>query len=81
MDSLYGSFVRIGELASVRCPFSSPTIRWDYALTEMSLLVYMLEQIQDLGRRKTCLRGCVSENQVLCPNLLPFLMSYYSAHP
>jgi hypothetical protein len=72
LNQLYGTVIA-GEFG-ILCPLSVPIITWDSYLNKLSLLMFMLEQMQEeLGRRRRCLRGCVSENQVLCTNILPYL--------
>ncbi|CAI8048451.1 hypothetical protein GBAR_LOCUS26725, partial [Geodia barretti] len=72
LNQLYATVIA-GEFGML-CPLSVPIITWDSYLNKLSLLMFMLEQMQEeLGRRRRCLRGCVSENQVLCTNILPYL--------
>ena len=75
LSDLYGSRIdfRIGELLNI-CPFSHAGALWDGGLSKVALLVHMLELMQSLGRRRTCLRGCVSEGQVVCTDLLPYVL-------
>lgn len=64
---------RVGGLQT-SCPIFHGTALWDSGLTKVGLLVHMVELMQGLGRRRTCLRGCVTEGQVECTNLLPYLL-------
>ena len=75
LSLLYGSRIdfRIGEMLNM-CPFSHAGSLWDAGLSKVALLVHMLELMQGLGRRRTCLRGCVSEGQVVCTDLLPYVL-------
>ena len=75
LSVLYGSRIdfRIGEMLNM-CPFSHAGSLWDGGLSKVALLVHMLELMQGLGRRRTCLRGCVSEGQVVCTDLLPYVL-------
>lgn len=74
LDALYASRVdfSIGEVQS--CIFLHGDILWDNGLNKIGLMVHMLGLMQSLGRRKTCLRGCVNEGQVFCTNLLPYVL-------
>ena len=48
----------------------SKTSRWDTLLTRVARMMHMLELLRNTGRRRTCLRGCVSEREVECSNLM-----------
>ena len=76
-DVLYGYsyelYFRPGDSA-IMCPFYNSRRIWDRNLSNIVLFVHMVELMQGLGRRKTCLRGCVSEAQVLCTNLVPYIL-------
>ena len=75
LPDLYGNRIdfRIGEVLN-SCPFGHAGSQWVSGLSEVALLVHMLDLMQGLGRRRMCLRGCVSEGQVLCTNLLPYVL-------
>lgn len=56
----------------------SKTSRWDTLLTRVARMMHMLELLRNTGRRRTCLRGCVSEREVECSNLMWKLSSFLS---
>ena len=75
LDDLYNrTYFTIGEGAS-ECPYINGQSLWDWKLSQVAGLVRMLELMEGLGRRKKCLRGCVSEGQVRCTNLAPLILS------
>ena len=77
LDDLYGrTYFTAGELAS-DCPLTyGQSLRaWDLQLSHIAWLVRMLELMEGLGRRRKCLRGCVSEGQVRCTNLISPILS------
>lgn len=72
LDELYGNRVDflIGDLLGT-CFIQGANNEWDIGLKTVALMVHIVELMQDLGRRRTCLRGCFSEGQVQCTNLVP----------
>ena len=71
LDELYDTRVdfTIGDLLGT-CFIQGGNNDWDFGLKTVALMVHIVELMQDLGRRRTCLRGCFSEGQVQCTNLL-----------
>lgn len=46
------------------------TAKWGELLVKAAKVMRMVQMLEDLGRRKQCLRGCVGEEEVECCNIV-----------
>ena len=52
------------------CRVPNPYYNWDKTLGDVADTIHMVNLMEDLGRRRRCLRGCVNEEQVRCTNIV-----------
>ena len=59
-----------------QCPANKlqATKKWDSLLSGVAILMKKVELLENLGRRRQCLRGCVGIDEVKCSNIIDNLL-------